>query len=69
MDLKQMRENTGMSREKLAHKIGVSLGHLLLIENKGRVPSFEVADRLAAYYNMPVEDLFPKYQRLSPHKA
>ena len=57
-NLKSLREQHGLSQEKLADVLGVSRQTIISIE-KGRYdPSLPLAFQLAAQFDCAIEDLF-----------
>ena len=55
--LKEERSKLGITQKQLADGIGVSERSIINIES-GRAPSLPTAIRLAAYFNLQVEQLF-----------
>ncbi|OAA30409.1 hypothetical protein AT15_10220 [Kosmotoga arenicorallina S304] len=69
MSIKHMRAKKGISQEELAKKLGISRSTLSRIETgKVKVTDFFLADTIAAFFEMPVEELFPEFllDRKSP---
>jgi putative transcriptional regulator len=60
-------EKNQISITELAKRTGISQSLLSMIKNGQRYPSFSIADRIAHYFDVPVEDIFPRYQRRSPY--
>jgi Predicted transcriptional regulators len=57
-NLKSLREQHGLSQQKLADALGVSRQTIISIE-KGRYdPSLPLASRLATQFDCAIEDLF-----------
>ena len=56
--LREYRERSGLSQEKLAGKAGVSRQTIISIEGGRYVPSLELALKFAKEFKCKVEDLF-----------
>ncbi len=65
--LKKLRMSQNITVTELSKKTNIPQPSLTLIENGQRNPSFAVADRIASYFQIPVEDLFPQFKRQSPY--
>lgn len=65
--LKKLRMSQNITVTELSKKTNIPQPSLTLIENGQRNPSFRVADRIASYFQIPVEDLFPQFKRHSPY--
>lgn len=65
--LKKLRMSQNITVTELSKKTNIPQPSLTLIENGQRNPSFRVADRIAFYFQIPVEDLFPQFKRHSPY--
>lgn len=61
-DLRRERLNLGLSRAKLAEKIGVTERVLILAET-GSTPRPENARKIADYFGFRVTDLWPPAER------
>ena len=62
--LRELRQEHGLTQEQLAADLEVTR-HTILAQEVGRyVPSIELALRLAAYFNRPLETIF----WLNPHE-
>ena len=55
--LREERSKLGITQKQLADSIGISERSIINIEN-GRAPSLPTAMRLAAYFQLSVEQLF-----------
>ena len=55
--LKELRENQGLSQEKLAKKTGISNSHISLIERKQRQPGIDTLISLANFFNVSTDYL------------
>jgi len=53
-----LRKERIVTQEDLAQAVGVSRQTIIAIEKGSYVPSVLLAIKLAAYFNVPVEDLF-----------
>ena len=56
--LKELREAAGWSQGELARRLGVSRQTINAVETDKYDPSLPMAYRLAAFFGVPVEDLF-----------
>lgn len=56
--IKSVRENLGITQEKLAEKVGVCTRHISDIENGKKSPSFGVLYQIVRVLGMRSEDLF-----------
>ena len=57
-DLPRRREETGLSQGELAEAVGVTRQTINAIERDRYDPSLELAFKLAAYFECPIEDIF-----------
>lgn len=55
-NIRQLREASGMTQDKLATAIGVLRGTLNSYEH-GTMPPLEVLQKIADFYKVPVEDI------------
>lgn len=67
MTIQEFRRKHGLSRQKVASDVGISISTLYAIEKGVFNPSFRVADAIAAYFGVPVEEIFPQFRRRSPY--
>jgi len=56
--LKIVREQRGLTQEKLAGVVGVSRQTIIAVEKGNYIPSLLLAMRLARHFNLSVERLF-----------
>ena len=56
--LTDARKHKGLSREKAALQIQISVAAWVSYETGHRLPSLSVAFKIAKLFNVPVEDLF-----------
>jgi len=56
--MRQIRVERGMSQERFAELVDISVDFLSLIERGISAPSFETLERLAKKLRLPVADLF-----------
>jgi putative transcriptional regulator len=56
--LRERRKDAGLSQEQLAERLGVSRQTIISIERGRFDPSLELAFRLAAVFDVRIEDLF-----------
>lgn len=57
-DVRALREEHGLSQGDLAAELGVSRQTINSIENGRYVPSLPLALALAAFFEIPVEEMF-----------
>jgi transcriptional regulator with XRE-family HTH domain len=67
-DIRQRREYLGLTRERLAHKIGCAAVTIYKIEINERRPSIQIAELLARHLDVPEADIeaFIKHARQQP---
>lgn len=65
--LKNLREKENLTLRQLGEKLNIHWTTLHSFETGRRSPSFETADKIAHYFDIPIEELFPKYKRISPY--
>lgn len=56
--LRELRHERGLTQEKLAQDLGVTRHTILALEVSRYVPSIELALRLAAHFQRPLESIF-----------
>jgi putative transcriptional regulator len=56
--LRELRQEHGLTQEQLAADLEVTRHTILALEVGRYVPSIELALRLAAYFNQPLETIF-----------
>lgn len=56
--LRELRQRYGLTQERLAADLGVTRHTILALEVGRYVPSIELALRLAAYFDQPLESIF-----------
>ncbi len=56
--LREIRRQSGLTQEKLAANLDVTRHTILALEMGRYVPSIELALRLAAYFERPLESIF-----------
>ncbi len=56
--LRELRQERGLTQEELASDLGVTRHTILALEVGRYVPSIELALRLAAYFDQPLETIF-----------
>ncbi|GEM_PF-1478752 len=56
--LRELRQEHGLTQEQLAHDLDVTRHTILALEVGRYVPSIELALRLAAYFDLPLERIF-----------
>ncbi len=65
--LKKYRNLSKLTLKELSEKVHIPIGTLCNYETGYRNPDFNTADNLAHFFNIPVEELFPKFSRKSPY--
>lgn len=58
MTLKQMRVSRGLTRKYVAEKLGIKLRTLISYEQGTRNVPHEVAERIAAFFQIPLTDVW-----------
>ncbi len=56
--LREIRARYRVSQEKLAHAVGVTRQTIIAIEKGKYLPSLELALKIAAFFNLRVEEIF-----------
>jgi transcriptional regulator with XRE-family HTH domain len=56
--LREIRVNRGMTQERFAETLDISVDFLSLIERGRNAPSFETLDKISKRLRVPVADLF-----------
>ncbi len=56
--LRELRQRHGLTQEQLARDLGVTRHTIIALEVGRYVPSIELALRLAAYFDEPLETIF-----------
>ena len=56
--LRELRQRHGLTQEQLAHDLDVTRHTILALEVGRYVPSIELALKLAAYFDQPLESIF-----------
>jgi transcriptional regulator with XRE-family HTH domain len=65
--LRKLREREKFSIREIANIAKVDPSFISLYERNKRGMSFAIADRIASFFNMPIEDIFPEFGRKSPY--
>ena len=68
MMLRQLRLKKNMTLRELASKIGVTLAYISQIEKGQKTPSLHIAFKLANFFGVSVEDLFPQFKNNTDSK-
>jgi transcriptional regulator with XRE-family HTH domain len=63
--LKALRAEKGVSQEKLALNTGIDRRYMSDIENGRRNISLEIIEKLAAFFEMKVSELFQRIERIN----
>ncbi|WP_326831230.1 helix-turn-helix transcriptional regulator [Anaerococcus porci] len=56
--LRRLRENNGKTQKSLSELFGISVSAISMYETGYRVPSDDIKKKYAAYFNVPVGDIF-----------
>ncbi|MBR6125404.1 helix-turn-helix transcriptional regulator [Candidatus Saccharibacteria bacterium] len=64
MTLKALRAEKGVSQEKLALSTGIDRRYMSDIENGKRNISLEIIEKLAAFFEMKVSELFQRVEQI-----
>ena len=69
MKLRRLRKNRGLSIQEVARNLGISRQKYSRIEkNPRRLRDYFLADKIASFYSMPLEELFQCFrERKSPY--
>lgn len=65
--LKELRLERKMTLKQLSDALGIPIGTLGNYEQNFRSPRFPTANKIAAYFERPIEEIFPEYQRTAPY--
>ncbi len=57
-NIKQLRQDQGVTQEELAEAVGVSRQTIIAIEKGNYTPSLLLALRIAKYFKAPIESIF-----------
>lgn len=63
--LKALRAEKGVSQEKLALNTGIDRRYMSDIENGRRNISLEIIEKLAAFFELKVSELFQRVEQIS----
>ena len=63
--LREIRTDAGLTQADLATKLNVSRQAVIALETDKQSPSLDLAYRIAAVFNLSVEDIFENPYRLS----
>lgn len=63
--IKALRAEKGVSQEKLALSTGIDRRYMSDIENGKRNISLEIIEKLAAFFEMKVSELFQRIERIN----
>lgn len=64
--LKDLRTEAGLTQADLAARLSVSRQAVIAIESDKHDPSLDLAFRIAAIFDLPVEAIFDNPHRLNP---
>lgn len=57
--IQRTRKELGLTQEKLAERVGISLAYMGFIEQGRYAPSLEVLNRIAKALKVKLKDIFP----------
>lgn len=60
--LAQFRKKAGLTQKELAKELGVAQSSITYWENGERTPSAKSAQKIANYFNVPLEEIFEPYK-------
>jgi len=66
--LKELRTKHGLTIRELGRKTNISAQALSFYESGFRSPKFQYAERIAYFFSVPVESIFPQFKRMSPYE-
>ena len=58
VNLKYLRQNKGLTQDKISKLIGISKSYYVMLESHKRTPSVKLAQKLSKILNFPWEDFF-----------
>lgn len=58
VNLKYLRQNKGLTQDKISKLIGISKSYYVMLESHTRTPSVKLAQKLSKILNFPWEDFF-----------
>ena len=56
VNLKYLRQNKGLTQDKISKLIGISKSYYVMLESHKRTPSVKLAQKLSKILNFPWED-------------
>jgi putative transcriptional regulator len=59
-NLKELRKRYGMRQHEFASLIGVSRSHMCQLENEKRIPSLDLAFKIAGIFKANIEEIWTK---------
>ncbi len=62
MKLRKLRLEKGLTLKELASEIGVTLAYISQIEKQQKTPSLPIAFKLANFFSVSIEELFPQFK-------
>ncbi|MDI9368535.1 MAG: helix-turn-helix transcriptional regulator [Thermotogota bacterium] len=67
MSLAELRKTRNLSLRDLGKELGMHWTTLGSYERGERTPNIRTADKIALFFNVPIEEIFPEYRRTSPY--
>ena len=58
MNLKELREQRGISREELSNLLGVSLSAIGMYERGERIPRYWIMQKISELFSVPLGNIF-----------
>lgn len=65
--LSELRKSRKLSLRQLGKELDMHWTTLSSYETGRRTPDIETADKIALYFDVTIEELFPKFKRRSPY--
>lgn len=65
--LSELRKSRKLSLRKLGEELDLHWTTLNSYERGRRTPNMKTADKIALYFGVAIEDIFPKYRRQSSY--
>jgi transcriptional regulator with XRE-family HTH domain len=66
-NLKKLREEKGLTVRQLGKALDMPFSTISNYEQGLRTPKFSTANKIAEYFKVPIEEIFPEYQRTAPY--
>ena len=66
--IKEYRARSHLTQQQLSEKLGVSISTVYQMEKGQKIPSLRNAFKLANFFNVPIEEIFPDFKRRTTHE-